>query len=455
MPLHPGKSEKVVSKNIQEMQNAGHPHDQAVAAALHTAHPNGGYADGGMVEDVKNYIANLYDKAQKGPVVQDSTLKGLGDMLRGDKPEAAMADAIDPMVTGSTDTAAGYADGGVVDEREFEDPVPGPEQGMDFHADQSGYKHITEYDTAADGGVVDDPGDQPIFDPQSGMPPVAPAPVAPQAPSLPAYIANQKAQIDQYGPEQQQAVTQGILSAQNGVQGRLANAGTGLADALMQGVARAGNPGFQQNLQNRQNSQANMRLEGLKGAREANLQNVEAGSKLDQIDPTSAVSNSKRQAYGPVLQALGYSPERLAKMPASEIDNTLNILQQTHGKELEAAWHQVENQMKSKELGLKGQEIAQTGEKNIEEARHNAAEEQNKGQEIQAGTLEHAAAEPLTSRLALMVGLNPAGKALQKEAIGSNSVAAPAANSGPYGPTVQRGGKTYVWSPLSKMYHPE
>jgi hypothetical protein len=34
MPLKPGKSDKVVSKNIKEMVAAGHPQDQAVAAAL-------------------------------------------------------------------------------------------------------------------------------------------------------------------------------------------------------------------------------------------------------------------------------------------------------------------------------------------------------------------------------------------------------------------------------------
>ena len=42
MPLVKGKSKAVISKNIKEMEEAGHSHAQSVAAALHTAHPKGG-----------------------------------------------------------------------------------------------------------------------------------------------------------------------------------------------------------------------------------------------------------------------------------------------------------------------------------------------------------------------------------------------------------------------------
>ena len=44
MPLKRGSAKKVVRENIREMIKAGHPRAQAVAAALHSAHPKGGKA---------------------------------------------------------------------------------------------------------------------------------------------------------------------------------------------------------------------------------------------------------------------------------------------------------------------------------------------------------------------------------------------------------------------------
>jgi hypothetical protein len=41
MPLKHGTSRKTIGSNISEMERAGHPHKQAVAAALDTARKSG------------------------------------------------------------------------------------------------------------------------------------------------------------------------------------------------------------------------------------------------------------------------------------------------------------------------------------------------------------------------------------------------------------------------------
>jgi len=41
MPLHKGKSKKVIGENIKEMEASGHPRNQSIAAALNQARKSG------------------------------------------------------------------------------------------------------------------------------------------------------------------------------------------------------------------------------------------------------------------------------------------------------------------------------------------------------------------------------------------------------------------------------
>lgn len=43
MPLHKGKSKKIIGENIKEMEESGHPKKQAVAAALNEARESGAH----------------------------------------------------------------------------------------------------------------------------------------------------------------------------------------------------------------------------------------------------------------------------------------------------------------------------------------------------------------------------------------------------------------------------
>lgn len=43
MPLKNGKSKKVISENIREMEASGHPRNQAIAASLNQARKSGSH----------------------------------------------------------------------------------------------------------------------------------------------------------------------------------------------------------------------------------------------------------------------------------------------------------------------------------------------------------------------------------------------------------------------------
>lgn len=43
MPLKKGKSKKVISENIREMEASGHPNKQAIAASLNQARKSGAH----------------------------------------------------------------------------------------------------------------------------------------------------------------------------------------------------------------------------------------------------------------------------------------------------------------------------------------------------------------------------------------------------------------------------
>ena len=63
MTLAHGSSQATISKNISEMSQAGHPHDQAVAAALNIA--RSGKASGGIPKPLTN--SDVTDRSARDP----------------------------------------------------------------------------------------------------------------------------------------------------------------------------------------------------------------------------------------------------------------------------------------------------------------------------------------------------------------------------------------------------
>jgi len=90
MPLHPGKSQEVISENIREMRHAGHPEDVSVAAALSEARRTK-RAEGGPTERQLSPLglySHAAEVAQGLPQAKGTTPQMLAMMTaRGVKPE--------------------------------------------------------------------------------------------------------------------------------------------------------------------------------------------------------------------------------------------------------------------------------------------------------------------------------------------------------------------------------
>ena len=354
------------------------------------------YADGGIVSKVKDYVSKQYDKAKKGPMIDDSTLQGFQNLV-----SSPTAQSVPPQTNG-------YAAGGFPT-----DPLLTP--------------------GAADFGQALNPSaiPQPSFDPRAGLPPMPPAP--PQAPIQPPvqapisqnrentllspqrdnvpnpYFAQQKAQLNKYGPEQQLAFVQSLQKQRSGLAGTGAVALGGLADALMQGVARAGNPGYADRIRGQQNQYAKEQIDALEGANKSNKENIEGNAQIDSMNPTSQLSKVAQNSYGPLLIKNGFKPQQVQGMSAKNIADLT-------GKTVDALKAESEAKMAAATLGLHQQEAANT-------VRHQKTEEEL----AQEARVQSAGKELSEHPIQRMLGILPGQSGLEKMVNGGESVNQPAA----------------------------
>jgi len=181
------------------------------------------------------------------------------------------------------------------------------------------------------------PPPAPAFNPQAGLPPppappmpppaVMPTPPQPVQDDLSNYYGQKKAALEKYGPEQQMAVEEAIMKGRRSPGAIAGNAMTGLADALMQGVARAGPSNFQQNLQGRQDKTEEGYRSAMEKAQTGKMAQTSAQMKLDENDPKSLPSLAAQRANMSTLVAAGVPKEAIPFMPASLISDigTKNI----------------------------------------------------------------------------------------------------------------------------------
>lgn len=162
---------------------------------------------------------------------------------------------------------------------------------------------------------------QPMAIPPSPKPlPGMPPSVTPD--ELEGYLNTQKQSLNKFGSEAQMDLQRQTLDDRNSLSNRATSGLKGFADALMMGVAGAGNPGWQQSFDAQQDAQAKEQMDTLKGANAANIQRTEANMSLDKMDPNSTLSKTAQDTFGPLLsQKLGI--KNIKNLSAAEMQNVL------------------------------------------------------------------------------------------------------------------------------------
>lgn len=250
---------------------------------------------------------------------------------------AEAAKNVEPMVEPSSSTVKNYAEGGMVNQGN--DMDPDDLQGME------GY----QVPKLAGGAIlgINDPFKKGLIPPTSSQmpamsPPIAPPPMAPpvqpqlptQAPAAPAmaskpmpgmppsvtpdelqgYLNKQRESIGKYSPDEQYNREMQIGNQRNGLGNRLAYA-----------AATFAGPEYTKGIDDRWNAQLSGEVGARERSRAGTMEKAGAESKIDMQDPGSIASKTYQNAYADIFSKMGYSPESVAKMPASQIQTLADL----------------------------------------------------------------------------------------------------------------------------------
>lgn len=113
-----------------------------------------------------------------------------------------------------------------------------------------------------------------------------------QANDLPGYVKGQEAQVDRFGPDKQAALMQSLQKQYGSTGNTIAKGGASIADAIMQGVARAGSGGNLAAIDQREQQNLDRAATMGKSLNEQNLQAMGAKQKLEGMDSSTPLGKS-------------------------------------------------------------------------------------------------------------------------------------------------------------------
>lgn len=122
--------------------------------------------------------------------------------------------------------------------------------------------------------------------------------------ALDKYLADQKGQMDKFGADHMADSMKNMHDQENGVVSSIGRRMAGASDAIMQGVARAGNPGNLRAYDERQARNVDENDKQLGALNATNMADTKAKAALDQQSSHNAMGASIANAILPTLKAL-------------------------------------------------------------------------------------------------------------------------------------------------------
>lgn len=211
---------------------------------------------------------------------------------------------------------------------------------------------------------------------------------------LPGYIQNQEQQVDKWGPDKQAALMQHLQEGYKSPGNIIAKGGASLADAIMQGVARAGSGGNLAAINERENQNLNRAQDMGKSLQAQNLEALQKKQGLEGLSSSTPLGASQsgpaqflaKQLWPNIppekLKEIGQNPQALAailppgvdlKKALAEIENTAAYRQAEIGMQKATLANTAEHEHAEEHLTQQGKDIEKekaTREALAETAKH-------------------------------------------------------------------------------------
>lgn len=142
------------------------------------------------------------------------------------------------------------------------------------------------------------------------------------------YLKGQEKQVDTFGPAQQAALMTHLQQAYKSPGNILAKGGATLADAIMQGVARAGSSGNLAAINERENQNLNRAAEMGKSLQAQNLEGLKAKQGLEELSPKTPLGGANEPAIQAVASMYKMEPAQVQALMKSNPQVALKLLDQ-------------------------------------------------------------------------------------------------------------------------------